>query len=372
MHHLVLTTLLLWRAVTAAVPEGTSCVEQQQGATLASDICNAAAKDMLVSGRGLLQVAGTKPTSFTDSGRGVSTSSALQTSQKLPFGGSWHSLLQSWASRLASKSQIQAHAWLMGPMLLSILALACCLLACSGFAFGFVIRGSRGGVGHHAGGVSANSEQQHRTAQKHARPHSTPKNQQYTIQYTKHQVLCPDLVVPDGNDSILLLNFLEATPGVRSASTLVTDLNNNPIFEASINRPSPGTFPTDPVVVLKAKQRVLISCYLRPGKNAAFLELCSDLGRTARLSVDAGFWGQQWAQHVGNPTISMAYIEGSISDRLQASVRDDSGYLQAEAEPVKDALLRSRVRVYSGIDTGLMLCSLLGMGELTTSSQSRS
>jgi len=372
MQHFVLMPLLLLGAATSAVPGGTSCAELQGGATLAADTCTAAVRDILVSGRGLLQVAGTKPPPLTASGVGVATSRTLHTSQRLPSEGGWHSLLQSWVSRLAGRSHIQVHAWLVGPVLLSILALACCLLACSGLAFGSVIRGSRGGMAHRAGGISADAEQQPRTVQKHARPHTTTKNLQFMLQYSKHQALCPDLVVPDGNDSILLLNFLEAKPGACSASTLVTDLNNNPVFEAYIDRPSPGTFPKDPVVVLKARQRVLISGYLRPGQNAPILELCSDLGRTARLSVDAGLRDQQWTQHAGNFSSSTAYIVGSISNKLEATVRDDSGYLQAEAEPAKNASLRSCVRVYSGIDTGLMLCSLLGMGELITSSQLRS
>eukprot|EP00930_Biecheleria_cincta_P024464 TRINITY_DN1750_c0_g2_i1.p1 TRINITY_DN1750_c0_g2~~TRINITY_DN1750_c0_g2_i1.p1 ORF type:complete len:362 (+),score=63.60 TRINITY_DN1750_c0_g2_i1:109-1194(+) len=342
----------------------------EEAASATSGACTSTASELPADGRGLLQMLGEKQTSHPFS-TSRSASTSPQEGQQLPV-GHWHSLLQGWASRIGASSHLQTLSWGLSSMLLTILAVVSCLACCTGLYTGSMLRdGSwrrpgvfRGAEQRTLTGPPLNAP---RSVSRQPRPDSTkqPKYEK-TSSAAENFYLCPSLVVPPEVNSVFLLNFLEAKPGACSDKVLITDLQGSPVLAAYIDRPSPGTTPKHPVVTLMmSNMDEMAKCFLRPGKNGLLFELCNQEGRPgAVLSLDQGFHEQKWTLRVCSSAANPLYITGQISNSLSATVRDAQGDLKAEAEPVLGVPLRAKVRIYSGVDCGLVICSLFGMGEL--------
>eukprot|EP00930_Biecheleria_cincta_P024463 TRINITY_DN1750_c0_g1_i1.p1 TRINITY_DN1750_c0_g1~~TRINITY_DN1750_c0_g1_i1.p1 ORF type:complete len:404 (+),score=67.07 TRINITY_DN1750_c0_g1_i1:156-1367(+) len=373
MLHLLffLATCSFLEAAGSAAPGQTRCTDPQKETT-----CASTASDLPADGRGLLQMASEKPASRAIAMGSPAPSAAPQESLTLPV-GRWHSLLQSWASRIADRSYLQARLPDLGPTLLTVFSVACCLIGCMGIYVGSMMSSSGGRSANRRSGIGA-AEQRTLTGplltvQKQPRPDSTQQAQYETLPSVPDSFfyICPRLVVPSGVNSMLLLNYLEPKPGACADKVLITDQQGSAVLSAYIDRPSPGTIPKNPVVTLmKGNNEEVAKCFLRPGKNGRLLfELCSTNGRAcAVLSIDKGLREEQWTLR-GASTANSLYITGKISKNLTATIRDGQGELKAEAEPVVGTPLRAKVRVYSGVDSGMVLCSLLGMGELVSSGQ---
>lgn len=375
MPHLffLLTTFLVLEAAASAAPGQTSCTDPHEETASAST-----ALDPPADSRGLLQMLSEKPTSQSVATGSAAASTAPQESRQPPV-SRWHSLLQSWASRIADSSYLRGRLQGLGPTLLTIFSVACCLLGCFGLYVGSIMRSSAGSSTHRRSGTSA-AEQRTLTGplltapkpvQKQPRPDSIQQAQYATTSPLAEGFhLCPSLVVPAGVNSMLFLNFLEPKPGAYTDRVLITDQQGGPVLSAYIDRPSPGTIPKTPVLTLmKSNNKEVAQCFLRSGRNGLLLEFCDMENRAgAVLSIDKGIREEQWTLRMGSAASSL-YITGKISKTLTATMRDGQGELKAEAEPVMGTPLKAKVRVYSGVDSGLVLCTLLGMGELVSTGQ---
>lgn len=376
MQRLHLATFLALVAATSAAQGQTSCTDLHE-----ETACTSPASDTPVDGRVLLQMAVEKPASSSAAKGNAAASGALQESRQLPVESHWHSLLQGWASKIVASSHLSARALDDWPIFLGILTVLCCAGGIGGLYVGSMMRSSAtGGFGF---GYSRSGPEQRtltgpslttsKSVLKQPRPDTSTMQATTSSRYASPPYdsfcLCPNLVVPEGVNSVLLLNFLEAKPGACSDRVIITDQQGGPVLGAYIDRPSPGNVPKTPVVVLtNANQQEVAKCFLRPGKNGLLFELCNKEGRAcAVLSLDKGLRDQQWTLRVTSSSANALHVTGQISNTLSATIRDAQGELQAEAEPVQGFPFRAKVRVLSNVDSGLVLCTLLGMGELASS-----
>lgn len=315
-----------------------------------------------------------KPASHPIATGGATASTSPQEDRQLLV-SHWHSLLQSWTSRIAASSHLQTLVQSVGATLLTTLTIISVLACCMCLFVGSLIRGGWG----FRPSASSGAEQRTltgplltapKTVQRQPRPDSS-KQAQYAATNSGAEgfYLCPSLVVPAGVNSVFLLNFLEPKPGACSDTVRITDLQSNPVLSAYIDRPAPGSTPKHPVVTLMMTNRdEMAKCFLRPGKNGVLYELCNKDGRPcAVLNLDQGFREQKWTLRVSSSPSNALQITGQISNSLNATVKDAQGEVKAEAEPVPGVPCRAKVRIYSGVDCGLVICSLIGMGELASS-----
>lgn len=281
--------------------------------------------------------------------------------------GGWRSLLQGYASRL-SGSVLQASRTPAVISILGILLIVICSAAgCAGLVAGRTYASeNRGQASPQSRKPGAEPQQTLKNPQRGviqtARPQNAPAPSQFEVQY-----LCPELVIPERLQSVFYLDFVEAKPGPCQADLDITNTKGELILKASINRPAPGNFPTEPVVVLKkGSGEGLARCFLRPGKSGPILRLCDMYqeggASSAMLDVTMGFRESKWTLRVGNPSTATYTVKGQFSDTLSATVYDGNGVELAEADARSRG--RSSVRVQSGVDAGLVLCTFLGMGEL--------
>eukprot|EP00930_Biecheleria_cincta_P096742 TRINITY_DN8853_c5_g1_i1.p1 TRINITY_DN8853_c5_g1~~TRINITY_DN8853_c5_g1_i1.p1 ORF type:complete len:387 (-),score=54.58 TRINITY_DN8853_c5_g1_i1:5-1165(-) len=368
----LLTTFQELESAASAAPAQTSCTNLREGATYAST-----ASEFPLDGRALLQKMVEKPASQTVATGSKAASIEPQESRQLPE-GHLHSLLQGLASRIAGSSHSQTRVRDVSHTLLILLAVASCFFGCAGLYAGSLMRSSRA-AGERFMTRPLQTAQPPPPPHHHHPPHQAPQTpgRLRTVSQKQPQpdstklCLCPSLVVPAGIKSVLLLDFLEAKTGACSGTPMITNQRGGQVLGSYIERPSPGVVPKHPVVVLKkVNEQDVAKCFLKPGKNGLVFEICNSEGKpSAVLSIDEGIHQQQWTLRVGSSTAIILHITGQISDSLNAIVRDANGEVKAEAEPLAGVPLRATVRVYSGVDTGLVLCSLLGMGELVSSGQ---
>lgn len=371
MQRFLLTALLLLLLGLVASSQSQSCSEKQEEAALAAACASAGASDagLPVAGRGLLQVAGEEL--------------SLASNKAAATQGSWQSLLQGYASRVSGSVLQASHMPAVVSALGIIIIVMCFTAGIAGLVTGRSYASQNPGpapaksskpIGEPQQTSSPAAKQKSQRQQKNpprgvvqtARPQNAPAPFQYEVQH-----LCPELVIPEQLQSVFYLNFVVAEPGPCQADVDITNTKGELILKASINRPAPGSFPTDPVVVLKkGTGEGLARCFLRPGKSGPILRLCDMYqeggASSAMLDVTMGFREAKWTLRVGNPSTATYTVKGQFSDTLTATVYDGNGVELAEADTRSRG--RSSVRVQSGVDAGLVLCTFLGMGELMSCS----
>lgn len=176
------------------------------------------------------------------------------------------------------------------------------------------------------------------------------------------------------------MEFKEATPGACQVDLKIEDHTGRTMFFASINRPAPGTLPKDlkdPVVVLKkATGEGLNRCFFRWAKDdrqaqgRPTIRICDmkqEAGQnSALLDVKKGYRETTWTIRHGNPVVAEYTIEGHFSNTVWATVKNDKGLQVAAAGAAdgKHTAGKCQVSVEQGMDASLVLCALLGMGEL--------
>lgn len=369
---LVLTAFLVLEGAASAAPGQTSCSHARE-----ETACTSTASDLPADGRGLLQMVVEKPASHPIATGSAAARTSPQEGGQLPL-SRWHSLLQGWASRISASSHLQTLVQSVGATLVTVVAVICCLAGCMCLYTGSLLRGGLGYRPSAYGGAEQRTLTGPlltvpRTVQRQPRPDSS-KHAQYAVKTSAAEsiFLCPSLVVPAGVNSVFLLNFLDPKPGACSDKVLITDLQGNQVLSAYIDRPEPGTIPQHPVVTLMMTNRDEVAkCFFRPGRNGLLFELCNQEGRPgAVLNIDQSFREQKWTLRVCSSTANTLHITGQVSNSLNAIMKDAQGEVQAEAEPVPGVPCRAKVRIYSGVDCGLVICGLLGMGELASSQSS--